>query len=41
MKWYVGAGVLAFVGFALWQSLREGTSAVRRANQSRQPWDTV
>jgi hypothetical protein len=37
LKWYVAAGLVGFVGFAVWQFLRESATPRRK----REPWETV
>jgi hypothetical protein len=32
---------VAFIGFAVWQFLRETADSARRANRPRQPWENV
>ena len=41
LKWLVAAGGIAFVGFAVWQFLREAAGSARRANRKREPWEMV
>ncbi|MBN9119033.1 MAG: hypothetical protein J0I06_07710 [Planctomycetes bacterium] len=41
MKWLVAAGGAAFVGFAVWQFLREAAGSARRSLRRREPWETV
>jgi hypothetical protein len=37
----IAAGLMAFVGVAVWQFLQESASAARRANRRREPWEMV
>jgi hypothetical protein len=37
LKWVAAAGLTGFMGFALWQFVRESTTPRRK----RQPWETV
>jgi hypothetical protein len=39
LKWILAAGGVAFIGFAVWQWLRESANAAIRANRPRQPWE--
>lgn len=41
LKWIVAAGLIGFVGFAVWQFLAESLAGARRANRERQPWEVV
>jgi hypothetical protein len=41
LKWPVAAGGVGFVGFAVWQFLRETAGAARRTNRKREPWEMV
>jgi hypothetical protein len=41
LKWLVAAGAIAFVGFAVWQFVRESVGAARRSNRHREPWEMV
>ncbi|MCI0700990.1 MAG: hypothetical protein L0241_07900 [Planctomycetia bacterium] len=39
LKWMLAAGGLGFVGFAVWQFMRETGNAVRAAGRERKPWE--
>jgi hypothetical protein len=39
LKWVAAAGLVAFVGFALWQFVGESAAAARRSNRRREPWE--
>ena len=39
LKWFLAAGLVGFVGFAVWQFLRESANAARAAGRKRQPWE--
>jgi hypothetical protein len=41
LKWIVAAGLVAFVGFAVWQFVRETASSARHAKRKREPWEMV
>lgn len=41
MKWVVAAGLVCFVGAAVWQYLNEVVSTARRADRRREPWEMV
>ena len=41
MKWVFAAGGVAFVGFAVWQFLRETAKVKRGSGRERQPWEMV
>lgn len=39
MKWLVAAGLVAFVGFAVWQFVAETAVSAFRAKRPREPWE--
>jgi hypothetical protein len=41
LKWFVAAGLVAFVGAAVWQFVNETAKSARRASRERQPWERV
>jgi hypothetical protein len=41
MKWFVAAGLVAFVGGAVWQFVNETAKAAGRSQRKRQPWEGV
>ena len=41
LKWLVATGGVAFVGFAVWQFVREMAGAARRSDRQREPWEMV
>lgn len=41
LKWVAAAGLVAFVGFAVWQFVSESAASARRARRERQPWEMV
>lgn len=41
MKWFAAAGLVAFVGVAVWQFVNEAAKSTRRARHPRQPWEQV
>jgi hypothetical protein len=40
-KWAFAAGLVAFVGFVVWQFAAESAASTRRANRRREPWEMV
>ncbi|QJW99121.1 hypothetical protein [Frigoriglobus tundricola] len=41
LKWVIAAGLVGFVGAAVWQFLKESANAARRADRHREPWELV
>jgi hypothetical protein len=41
MKWLVAAGLVAFVGVAVWQFVNETAKSARRSQRDRPPWERV
>ena len=41
LKWVVAAGLVAFVGFVVWQFAAESAASARRANRKREPWEVL
>ena len=41
MKWVFAVGLVAFVGFVVWQFATESATSARRANRQREPWEAL
>jgi hypothetical protein len=41
LKWVFAAGLVAFVGFVVWQFAAESAVSARRANRKREPWEDL
>jgi hypothetical protein len=41
MKWLLAAGGVGFLGYAVWQFVRESSRAARAAQRPRQPWEMM
>ena len=39
LKWLAAAGLVAFVGFAVWQFVAETAASATRAKRAREPWE--
>ena len=41
MKWFAAAGLVAFVGAAVWQFVSETAKTAQHAKRERPPWERV